>query len=244
MVKEPTKPPEGAAKPQPPPNVPSKQGVPLAPVPEYRRRSNWPTLPMTPDPLVVTAKAACDEHLDCTKVTTEMVPLAEVPLGFERGRTSDPGYVPGTLTDGSSPDRVPVTPTVSPEFLPPGERPGEAGGPFWDVPPADLPPDFEGTIHEPYAIIKDMRALYTDFVDDVMDATRKLRSAALRWLCRAIALTLGSVVLSLLAIGAVGVVGAVMLFKALDAAEYRYWAGTAGDLDTLDDFAPRERPWK
>jgi hypothetical protein len=214
-------------------------------------------MPAVPDPLIVTAKAACDEHLNCTKVTTEMVPPAEVPLGSEAGRmlrtplaramltggrTSDPGYEPPSRTNESSPDCVPVTPTIVPTFEPPGERVGEAGGPFWDVPLADVPPDVMagrevGTIYEPYAIIKDMRALYTDFVSDVMSATYKLRSSALKWLCRATALTVGSVILSLLLIGALGVVGAVGLFKVLDAAEYRYWAGKP------EKYERRERPW-
>lgn len=279
MAKEPTSPPEGTTKPNPPPNVPSKQGVPpplrspttgrrLDGLPEsaigcgdpltpegrdklFAAKGPSVTLPTEafrgapPDPLVVTAKAACDEHPDCTMVTTGLdprTPLARAML--EGGRTSDPGYEPPSRTNEESPDCVPIGQTIVPTFEPPGERPGEAGGPFWDVPPAEVPPDFEGTVYEPYAIIKDMRALYTDFVNDVMDATYKLRSGALKWLCRAIALTFGSVVLSFLVIGAVGVFGAVWLFKALDWAERKYWLSTAGDPDTLDDFAPRERPWK
>lgn len=249
MVKMPTSPPEGAEKPNPPLNVPSKQGVPPPKydllTPEGRDglfADGFEALPACPDPLVVTAKAACDEHPECVMVTTAVDPLT--PLGraiLEGGKTSDPGYEPPSRTNESSPDCVPITQTYGPEFLPPGERPGEAGGPFWDgleFQPADLPPDFEGTIYEPYAIIEDMRALYTDFVDDVMDATQKLRSAALRWLCRVIALTLGSVVLILLAVGALGVVGAVGLFRVLDAAEYRYWAAKP------EKHEPRERPWK
>jgi hypothetical protein len=59
-----------------------------------------------------------------------------------------------------------------------------------------------------------------------------------------IGLGFGSVVLSLLLVGALGVVGAVWLFRALDWAEHKYWLSTAGDPDTLDAFAPRERPWK
>ncbi|MCH8242878.1 MAG: hypothetical protein IH897_09735, partial [Planctomycetes bacterium] len=104
-----------------------------------------------PDDEVVFSEAeTCDEHEGCMKVTTERMSPPRSPTTGLRldglpesaiGRgplTNDPGYEAGSLTNDESPDRVPVTQTITPEFSPLGERPADAAGPFWDdVPPAD-----------------------------------------------------------------------------------------------------------
>jgi hypothetical protein len=254
MAKEPTKPPEGSKKPTP---------RNWRRDPFIRESKTTPPLPSRPDPFIGATHTSepsdwVQAEIDGESGRVRALPdppeagppieyVPNTPLAramLEGGLTNGPGYEPQSRTDQESPDCVPVTPTIVPTFEPPGERVGEAGGPFWDsIPPGDVPPDFEGTIYEPYAIIKDMRALYTDFINDVMDATYKLRSTALKYLCRAIALTFGSVVLSMLVVGALGVFGAVWLFKALDWAEHKYWLSRPGDPDTAD-YLPRERPWQ
>lgn len=119
-------------------------------------------------------------------------------------------------------------PTKPPEWPDPGHHdggydPGPAG-PYWDLPPEVLA-GREETLVEPYAIIEDMEMLFRDLYDDLMDATAKVRSAALKYACRLLVGIFGVVILSLLLIGAVGVVCAVWLFKAMDALELLYWRG-------------------
>ncbi len=201
-------PPEGSAKPTPPAHTSD---------PEF----SLPNRTAGPDDEVVFSEAVtCEEHSGCMKVTTEM------PVGSDPSRTSDPGYEPPSRTVEEHPDIASDTPTYSPPDNPyhwiHGD--GPAPGPFWDLPPADVLEGSErGTIHEPYAIIEDMGSLFRDLCDDAMKTTSKMRSAALRYLCRALALGCGTAILGLLLIGAAGVVWAVWLFRFLDWAELTYW---------------------
>ena len=170
MVKEPTVPPEGSKKPQPP-------------------REPFTALPA---------------HL--------LTPEGRDKLFEAKGPSVTPTYSPPDDPDSGTLD-------PADEF----EDDGVASGPFWDAPIFEIEED--GTLERPYAIIEDMDSLFRDLYGDLMDTTFKMRSAALKWLCRGIAGVIGTVVLTLLLIGGLGVVLAVALSRFLDRAELAYWVG-------------------
>jgi len=223
MAKEPTKPPEGIKKPTPPrspfsgrrldglpESVPTAAFVGHTSDPDF----NPPDRKSGPDNEVVFSEAVtCTEHEDCMTVTTQ--------LGSDTSRTNDPGYEPPSRTADENPNGIGVTPTYVPPPFEPVSFDG-AGGLYWDIPDAVLAGSDE-PLDRPYAIIEDMGTLFRELIDDVLDATAKLRSAALRYACRLIAGVFGVVIFGLLIVGGVGVVLAVWLFKAMDKAELIYW---------------------
>ena len=153
-------------------------------------------------------------------------------LTVEAIRTSDIGYEPPSRTDQDHPDCVTgsVSDYVPPTYSPPDDPDhwiegygADRSGPHWDAPPFEIEDD--ETSPPRYAIIEDMGSLFRDLCDDVLETTSKFRSDALKWLCRAIAGAIGTVVLTLLLIGGLGVVLAVGLFRFLDWAELAYWVG-------------------
>ena len=196
------------------------------------------------DDVVFSEAERCVEHPDCMVVTTQLaVPLSPEAPSAARGlglpswqlpeapsRTHDPGYE----TPSRTVDAAPLTPTITPEWPEPGwgtamdearqaRSPG-SGGPFWDASRDVADWDEAGLLRRPYAIIEDMGSLFRELYDDVMEATYRLRSGALKYLCRAIALVFGVVLFGLLIVGGVGVVLVVWLLKASAKAESIYWA--------------------
>ncbi len=230
MAKEPTSPPEDYMKPAPPSPPPPRE-------PRLTTVSTGVLAEKNGD-VVFSGAERCIEHPDCMVVTTQIASQMDSEAHRSRlhmpgtSRTNDPGYEPGSLTNEQSPDCVPVGQTVTPEWPEPGwgtamdERDARAGAAEREL-LLDLPQDvIEGSdepLDRPYAIIEDMGTLFRELCDDVLDSTAKLRSAALKWLCRAIASAVAVVIFGLLIVGGVGVVLAVWLFKAMDVLELRYW---------------------